>query len=117
MRRLSEFDEEQVEVGGVPTRFLLTGQGRPMILLHADGDNRMDWRWVIGRLATQHRVYAPDLPGFGGTATPLDCSPEFYERFVRKFLDTCFSRSCWSARFRVGPIPPGGIPVVVAMWE
>jgi pimeloyl-ACP methyl ester carboxylesterase len=88
MRRLSEFDEEQVEVGGVPTRFLLAGQGRPMVLLHADGDNRMDWRWVIGRLATQHRVYAPDLPGFGGTATPLDCSPESYERFVREFLNT-----------------------------
>jgi pimeloyl-ACP methyl ester carboxylesterase len=88
MRRLSEFDEEQVDVGGVPTRFLLAGRGRPMVLLHADGDNRMDWRWVIGKLATQHRVYAPDLPGFGGTATSLDCSPESYEGFVREFLDT-----------------------------
>ncbi|MDQ4105187.1 MAG: alpha/beta fold hydrolase [Actinomycetota bacterium] len=87
MRPLRELDEEQVDVGGVPTRFLLAGEGRPMVLLHADGDNRLDWRWVLERLATHHRVYAPDLPGFGGTGTPPDCSPEFFEGFVRDFLD------------------------------
>ena len=87
MRPLREFDEEQVEVGGVPTRFLVAGKGRPMVLLHADGDNRLDWRWVLARLATHHRVYAPDLPGFGGTTVPPDCSPEFFEGFVHEFLD------------------------------
>lgn len=49
-----------------------------MVLLHADGDHRLDWRWVLARLATHHRVYAPDLPGFGGTTVPPDCSPEFF---------------------------------------
>ena len=87
MRPLREFDEEQVEIGGVPTRFLVAGKGRPMVLLHADGDNRLDWRWVLARLATHHRVYAPDLPGFGGTTVPPDCSPEFFEGFVYEFLD------------------------------
>ena len=87
MRPLREFDEEQVEIGGVPTRFLVAGKGRPMVLLHADGDNRLDWRWVLARLATHHRVYAPDLPGFGGTTVPPDCSPEFFEGFVHEFLD------------------------------
>ena len=62
MRPLREFDEEQVEVGGVPTRFLVAGKGRPMVLLHADGDNRLDWRWILPRLATHHRVYAPTCP-------------------------------------------------------
>jgi pimeloyl-ACP methyl ester carboxylesterase len=87
MRPLREFDEEQVEIGGVPTRFLVAGKGRPMVLLHADGDNRLDWRWVLARLATHHRVYVPDLPGFGGTTVPPDCSPEFFEGFVHEFLD------------------------------
>ncbi|HEX8759202.1 MAG TPA: hypothetical protein VF734_04330 [Pseudonocardiaceae bacterium] len=41
---LAEFDEEQVEIGGVPTRFLVAGKGRLIVLLHADGDNRLDWR-------------------------------------------------------------------------
>ena len=88
MRPFREFDEEQVEIGGVPTRFLVAGEGRPMVLLHADGDNRLDWRWVLTRLATHHRVYAPDLPGFGGTTVPPDCSPEYFEGFVHEFLDT-----------------------------
>jgi pimeloyl-ACP methyl ester carboxylesterase len=59
-----------------------------MVLLHADGDNRLDWWWVLEGLATHHRVYAPDLPGFGGTAVLQNCSPEFFEGFVHQFLDT-----------------------------
>jgi pimeloyl-ACP methyl ester carboxylesterase len=94
MRLFPGFDEQQVEVGGVPTRFLIAGEGHPMVLLHADGDNRMDWRWVVPSLATHHRVYAPDLPGFGGTATPPDCSPEFFAGFVCEFLDTLQLGAC-----------------------
>jgi pimeloyl-ACP methyl ester carboxylesterase len=94
MRLFPEFDEQQMEVGGVPTRFLVAGEGRPMVLVHADGDNRLDWRWVLPNLATHHRVYAPDLPGFGGTATPPDCSPEFFQGFVCEFLDAVQLDAC-----------------------
>jgi pimeloyl-ACP methyl ester carboxylesterase len=39
-------------------------------------------------LASTHRVYAPDLPGSGGSAGPLgDYSPAFFTRFVAAFLD------------------------------
>ncbi|HEX8759201.1 MAG TPA: alpha/beta fold hydrolase [Pseudonocardiaceae bacterium] len=39
-------------------------------------------------MATHHRVSAPDLPGFGGTTVPPDCSPGLLEGFVHEFLDT-----------------------------
>jgi pimeloyl-ACP methyl ester carboxylesterase len=41
-------------------------------------------------LARAHRVYAPDLPGSGGSAKPAvdRYSPVFFERFVGAFLDT-----------------------------
>lgn len=94
MPPLREFDEQYVEVRGVPTRFLLAGKGRPMVLLHADGDNRLDWQWVLESLAMHYCVYAPDFPGFGGTATPPDCSPEFFEGFVREFLDALRLGAC-----------------------
>ena len=80
-------EEREREVGGVATRFLVAGEGPPVVLLHALGENRLDWRWTLGRLAASHRIYAPDLPGFGGTGTPPDCSPESFERFVHAFLD------------------------------
>ncbi len=40
-------------------------------------------------LARSRRVYAPDLPGAGGSAEPQDAdySPGFFERFVAAFLD------------------------------
>jgi pimeloyl-ACP methyl ester carboxylesterase len=58
-----------------------------MVLLHADGENRLDWRWVLNGLASQYEVFAPDLPGFDGTECPRDCSPGFFAAFVRDFMD------------------------------
>jgi pimeloyl-ACP methyl ester carboxylesterase len=88
MGRGRELDERELDVGDVPTRVLVGGEGPPMVLLHGLGGNRLDWRWVLPTLATGHRVHAPDLPGFGGTGSPPDCSPKFYERFVTEVLDT-----------------------------
>jgi pimeloyl-ACP methyl ester carboxylesterase len=55
--------EREIEVQGLPTRYLTAGGGLPLLLLHGVGDNAFDWRWVIPTLALDHRVYAPDLPG------------------------------------------------------
>ena len=80
--------EREIEVEGLPTRYLTAGEGLPLLLLHGVGDNAFDWRWVIPTLARNHRVYAPDLPGSGGSAKPVaDYSPTFLTRFVGAFLD------------------------------
>jgi 4,5:9,10-diseco-3-hydroxy-5,9,17-trioxoandrosta-1(10),2-diene-4-oate hydrolase len=77
-----------VEVDGLPIRYLAAGTGPPLVLLHGAGDNAFDWRWVMPALASTHRVYAPDLPGSGESARPLDdYSPAFFTRFVAAFLD------------------------------
>ncbi len=84
-----ECTDEEIRVGkaGRPARFLRVGRGRPMVLLHADGENRQDWRWVLAGLASRYEVFAPDLPGFDGTGCPADCSPGFFEEFLRDFVD------------------------------
>ena len=80
--------ERRIEVGGLPTRYLEAGEGEPLVLLHALGESGSDWRWVIPGLARTHRVYAPDLPGFGLGAKPAaDYSPAYFERFAAGFLD------------------------------
>ena len=81
--------EREIRVEGVPTRFLTAGEGAPLVLLHGVGDNALDWRWVIPALARDHRVYAPDLPGSGGSSKPAadSYSPAYFERFVGSFLD------------------------------
>jgi len=81
-------EKRDVEVDGLPIRYLTAGEGPPLVLLHGAGDNALDWRWVMPDLAVTHRVYAPDLPGSPDSARPAaDYSPAFFERFVAGFLD------------------------------
>ena len=81
-------EEHNVEIGGLPIRYLAAGEGPPMVLLHGAGDNSLDWRWVMPSLAATHRVYAPDLPGSPDSdRPPADYSPAFFGRFVAGFLD------------------------------
>jgi pimeloyl-ACP methyl ester carboxylesterase len=81
-------EEQWTEVEGKTTRYLVTGEGPPLLLLHALGESALDWQWVLPTLSPNYRVYAPDLPGFGGSAKPAsDYSPAFFERFVAAFLD------------------------------
>ena len=81
-------EKRRIEVGGLSTRYLEAGNGPPLVLLHALGESAFDWRWVLRALARTHRVYAPDLPGFGDSAKPTaDYSPAFFERFAVGFLD------------------------------
>lgn len=81
-------EAHNVEVDGLPIRYLAAGEGPPMVLLHGAGDNALDWRWVMPTLAATHRVYAPDLPGSPDSARPAaDYSPAFFERFVASFVD------------------------------
>jgi pimeloyl-ACP methyl ester carboxylesterase len=81
-------EQHNIEVAGLPTRYLTAGTGPPLVLLHGAGDNALDWRWVLPALARTHHVYAPDLPGSPESARPAaDYSPAFFERFVAGFLD------------------------------
>jgi pimeloyl-ACP methyl ester carboxylesterase len=58
-------------------------------MLHGVGDNALDWQWVMPALSRTHSVYAPDLPGSGGSAGPnADYSPAFFTGFAAAFLDT-----------------------------
>src|SRR5918998_6173774 len=83
-----EIQEREIEVEGVLTRYLTAGDGPPLVLLHGVGDNALDWWWVMPALARRHRVYAPDLPGSGGSTKPLaDYSPAFFTRFIGAFLN------------------------------
>jgi 4,5:9,10-diseco-3-hydroxy-5,9,17-trioxoandrosta-1(10),2-diene-4-oate hydrolase len=82
-------EEQNVEINGLPIRYLSAGEGPPLVLLHGAGDNALDWRLVMPTLAATHRVYAPDLPGSPDSARPAaDYSPAFFERFVVTFVNS-----------------------------
>jgi pimeloyl-ACP methyl ester carboxylesterase len=56
---------------GVPTFCLEAGSGPPVILLHGLGATSASMLPTLQALAADHRVFAPDLPGFGDSGKPL----------------------------------------------
>jgi pimeloyl-ACP methyl ester carboxylesterase len=60
-----------------------------VVLLHGLGATNASMLPVLADLAAEHRVLAPDLPGFGSSAAPnWDYDPVQLQRWLRAFLDT-----------------------------
>lgn len=78
----------QVIVDGVLTSYDTYGENGPVVvLLHGWGDKAAGLAGLAEVLAQDHRVIAPDLPGFGATANPPgDWGLDDYAQFVRTFL-------------------------------
>lgn len=63
-----------VVAAGIRTNYLEAGTtGSPVVLVHGSGPGvsaYANWRLTIGDLATEHRVLAPDMAGFGFSDRP-----------------------------------------------
>jgi pimeloyl-ACP methyl ester carboxylesterase len=77
-----------VSVRDVRTRHLTHGEGDPVVLLHGIGRSLEDWTDTLPALGAHHRVYAPDLIGFGLTDKPdVPYTLAGLARFVKHYLD------------------------------
>jgi haloacetate dehalogenase len=59
-----------VTVNGLKMHYVESGNGPPVVLLHGFPETWYAWRHQIPALATQYRVIAPDLRGYGETQKP-----------------------------------------------
>ena len=65
-------DERRVQAGGVPTTVLQAGNGPPLVLLHGGIEcGGIYWAPVMARLAEEHQLVVPDVPGLGESG-PVD---------------------------------------------
>src|SRR5664279_2717321 len=79
-----------LDVEGLPVHYFEAGegQGRALLLLPGGiGDARANWQEVLPPLAEVFHVFAPDLPGFDGSATLPDMSLEALLHWLRALLD------------------------------
>lgn len=67
-----------LEVDGLRIRYVRTGAGPPLVLLHGLASSIFTWKDVLPALAAHHDVLALDLPGFGGSDVPAPARPERY---------------------------------------
>lgn len=99
-------DDRQVDLAGIPTALIETGEGPPMILLHGPGEFAGTWMRVIPELAKTYRVIAPDLPGHGKSDWPsegLDADR------VMSWLDELIGETCDQPPILVGHLLGGAI--------
>jgi len=94
-----------VDVSGHRLRYFAGGDGPPLLLIHGLGSSSEDWSMVVGQLTRAHRVYAPDLLGWGGSDKPRDgdYSIAAQTELVRGFMDAIHV-----ARADAGGISMGG---------
>jgi len=76
--------QESIKVNGLDVRYYAAGQGEPLVVIHGGGGDARTWWNNIAELSTKYAVYAPDLPGFGGSA-PL--SANYYIPELAEFID------------------------------
>ena len=71
---LPEFEERFAEARGCRVRYLVAGDGEPLVLVHGLGGAAANWLALAPLLLPDRRVLVPELPGHGGSA-PLAAAP------------------------------------------
>ncbi len=90
------FSEQWINVDGLQVRFLHSGHGTPLVLLHGLLGYSANWRYAILLLAKTYEVFAPDLPGSGLSecTSELDCCLSSAAGRLLRFLDTVGIGAC-----------------------
>lgn len=63
---------QSVQLHGREVAYRLEGHGPLVVLVHGMAGSKATWDRVIPSLAERFTVLAPDLPGHGGSAKPID---------------------------------------------
>ena len=85
----------EVSAMGVRTAYLEAGpvDAPPVLLLHGLGATNASMLPVLADLAVDHRVIAPDLPGFGASQAPASpYNPSWFAAWVEAFQSATRSR-------------------------
>ena len=88
----SGVESRDVVVNGIRMHYLAEGPvgGQPVLLIHGLGSNAEDWAKLAPYLVQAgHRVYLPDLPGYGRSQKPADFSYSIHGEatMVAGFMD------------------------------
>lgn len=72
---------------GLKVRIEVTGEGRPLILMHGWGCNHTTVKSIAATAAQTHTVYNIDFPGFGDSQEPAEVwGVERYTRLIEELV-------------------------------
>jgi pimeloyl-ACP methyl ester carboxylesterase len=85
----NKIESHALDVDGEQLRFLRSGTGPPLLLLHGLLGGSFCWRLNLSPLSQQHTVFAVDFPGFGEHDAPrhADCSMQTQAARLSAFVE------------------------------
>jgi pimeloyl-ACP methyl ester carboxylesterase len=111
LRWAPEIKSDYVEVGGNKLRFIKSGAGPALVLLHTLRTQLDLFEKVIPELSKQFTVYALDYPGHGYSDIPKSrYDAAFFSDAVEGFLEKSDLRDVTLAGISIG----GAIPLIIA---
>ena len=69
--------------------YKVKGYGDPILLIHDlnIGSNKAEFSFIFEKLSADHKVYCPDLPGFGKSDKPaMTYTASMYEDMISEFI-------------------------------
>jgi pimeloyl-ACP methyl ester carboxylesterase len=77
-----------VEIGRLRVHHTQGGRGSPVVFIHGLGSaGYIEWRYNLDQIAPRHRVFAPDLPGFGRSEKPrARYGIAYFARFIERYM-------------------------------
>lgn len=102
-----------VMINSQKVRYIDTGDGFPLVFIHGFGSSIYSWRKNIEPISEDHRVCAPDLPGFGYSDKSLDAdyTIDAYADFIIQFMDKLQIRKAVLVGHSLG----GGIALLASL--
>jgi pimeloyl-ACP methyl ester carboxylesterase len=78
-----------IDMGSLRVHHMRGGRGSPVVFIHGLGSSGyMEWRFTLEAAAERHRVFAPDLPGYGRTEKPRTrYTIPYFARFVERYIE------------------------------
>lgn len=79
-----------IELAGIRVHHLHGGHGSPVLFIHGLGSSGyMEWRFNLEPAVARHRVFAPDLPGFGRSEKPrAHYGIPYFTRFIDRYMES-----------------------------
>src|SRR5579859_142006 len=77
-----------VEVGSLRVHHSHGGRGSPVVLVSGlSSSGYIEWRYNMEPISERHRVFAPDLPGFGRSEKPrARYGIPYFARFIERYM-------------------------------
>lgn len=78
-----------LELGSLRVHHMHGGRGTPVVFIHGLGSSGyMEWRHNLESIAPRHRVFAPDMPGYGRTDKPrVRYTIPYFARFIERYME------------------------------